>query len=162
MYHISVHHFFLCLNNILLYACITFCLLVSWILSCPYLNSDELWCYEHPCASGNMFPMLCSCAHRSGILVSYGNSQFSSVHFGHSVVSNSLWPHELQHARPPYPFTNFWNLPKLMFIQSVIPSSHLILCWPLLLLTPNPSQHQNLFQWVSSLHEVAIVLEFQL
>ena len=29
-------------------------------------------------------------------------------------------------------------------------------------LAPNPSQHQSLFQWVSSLHEVAKVLEFQL
>ena len=29
-------------------------------------------------------------------------------------------------------------------------------------LAPNPSQHQNLFQWVNSLHEVAKVLEFQL
>ena len=28
---------------------------------------------------------------------------FSSVHFSHSFVSDSLWPHELQHARPPYP-----------------------------------------------------------
>ena len=27
---------------------------------------------------------------------------------------------------------------------------------------PNPSQHQSLFQWVSSWHEVAKVLEFQL
>ena len=27
---------------------------------------------------------------------------------------------------------------------------------------PNPSQHQGLFQWVNSLHEVAKVLEFQL
>ena len=27
---------------------------------------------------------------------------------------------------------------------------------------PNPSQHQSLFQWVKSLHEVAKVLEFQL
>ena len=27
---------------------------------------------------------------------------------------------------------------------------------------PNPSQHQSLFQWVRSLHEVAKVLEFQL
>ena len=26
-----------------------------------------------------------------------------SVQFSHSVVSGSLWPHELQHARPPYP-----------------------------------------------------------
>ena len=29
-------------------------------------------------------------------------------------------------------------------------------------LVPNPSQHQSLFQWVNSLHEVAKVLEFQL
>ena len=29
--------------------------------------------------------------------------QFSSVQFSHSVVSDSLWPHELQHARPPCP-----------------------------------------------------------
>ena len=31
------------------------------------------------------------------------NSQFSSVEFNHSVVSNSLWPYESQHARPPCP-----------------------------------------------------------
>ena len=29
------------------------------------------------------------------------SSQFSSVQFSRSVVSNSLWPHEPQHARPP-------------------------------------------------------------
>ena len=29
-------------------------------------------------------------------------------------------------------------------------------------LAPNPSQHQGLFQWVNSLHEVAKILEFQL
>ena len=29
--------------------------------------------------------------------------QFSSVHFSHSVVSDSLWPHESQHTRPPCP-----------------------------------------------------------
>ena len=31
------------------------------------------------------------------------NLQFSSVQFSHSVMSDSLWPHELQHARPPCP-----------------------------------------------------------
>ena len=31
------------------------------------------------------------------------HSAFSSVQFSRSVVSNSLWPHELQHARPPCP-----------------------------------------------------------
>ena len=30
-------------------------------------------------------------------------SQFSSVQFSCSVMSNSLWPHESQHARRPYP-----------------------------------------------------------
>jgi len=30
-------------------------------------------------------------------------SSISSVQFSHSVVSNSLWPHEPQHARPPCP-----------------------------------------------------------
>ena len=31
--------------------------------------------------------------------------QFSSVGFSHSVVSDSLWPHESHHARPPCPST---------------------------------------------------------
>ena len=31
------------------------------------------------------------------------SAQFSSVQFSHSVVSDSLWPHESQHARPPCP-----------------------------------------------------------
>ena len=63
---------------------------------------------------------------------------FSSVQFSCSVVSDSLWPHELQHARPPCPITNSQNLPKLRSIESVMASSHLILCRPLLLLPPIP------------------------
>ena len=58
--------------------------------------------------------------------------------------------------------TNSRCSPSLTSIESVMPSSHLILCRPLLLLPPNPSQHQRLFQWVNSSHEVAKVLEFQL
>jgi len=34
--------------------------------------------------------------------------------------------------------TNSWSSPKLMCIESVMPSSHLILCCPLLLLPPIP------------------------
>ena len=41
--------------------------------------------------------------------------------------------------------TNSQSLPKLMSIESVMPSSHPILCCPLLLLPPNPSQHQGFF-----------------
>ena len=49
-------------------------------------------------------------------------------------MSNSLRPHGLQHTRPPCPITNSQSLPKLMSIESVMPSNHLILCCPLLLL----------------------------
>ena len=61
----------------------------------------------------------------------------TSVQFSCSVVSNSLWPHELQHARPPCPSPTPSSL-KFTSIESVMPSSHLILCRPLLLLSPNP------------------------
>ena len=55
-----------------------------------------------------------------------------SVQFSHSVVSNSLQLHGLQHTR--LSFTISQNLLKLMSIESVRPSNHLILCRPLLLL----------------------------
>ena len=57
-----------------------------------------------------------------------------SVKFSCSVVSNSLWPHGPQHARPSCLITISWSLLKLMSIESVMPSNHLILCHPLLLL----------------------------
>ena len=59
--------------------------------------------------------------------------------------------------------TNSGSLLKLMSIVSVMPSNHLILCHPRFLLPSiYLSQHQGLFEWVSSLHQVAKVLEFQL
>ena len=57
--------------------------------------------------------------------------------------------------------TNSWSLLKLMSIELVMPSNHLILCHPLLFL-PSIFPSISLFQWVSSFHEVAKVLEFQL
>ena len=56
--------------------------------------------------------------------------------------------------------TNSRSLHKPMSIESVMPSSHLILSRPFSV--PSPSQHQCLFQWVNSLCEVAKVLKFQL
>ena len=49
-------------------------------------------------------------------------------------MSDSLRSHGLQHTRLPCPSTNSRSLPKLMSIESVMPSSHLIVCHPLLLL----------------------------
>ena len=64
--------------------------------------------------------------------------QFSSVRFSRSVVFDSLRPHESQHARPPCLSPTPGVHPDLMSIESVMPSSHLILCRPLLLLPPIP------------------------
>ena len=59
---------------------------------------------------------------------------FSSVQFGYSVVSGSLQPNESQHAKASMSITNPRSPPKPMCIESVMPSNHLILCCPLLLL----------------------------
>ena len=75
-----------------------------------------------------------------------GHVQFSSVR--RSVVSNSLQPHESQHARPPCP-----SPAPGVHSESVMPSNHLILCCPLLLLPPIPPSIRvffpvsQLFSW---------------
>ena len=58
--------------------------------------------------------------------------------------------------------TNSRSLLKLISIDSVMPSNHLILCYSLSPPAFNLSQHQGLFKWVSSSYQVAKVLEFQL
>ena len=58
-------------------------------------------------------------------------------------------------------FTISWNLLKHMYIASVMPSNHLILCRPLLLL-PSIFPSIRVFSRVSSLHLVAQGLELQL
>ena len=66
-------------------------------------------------------------------LLTFEDSEINkpSVEFSCSVVSDSLQPHGLQHARPPCPSPTpgtYWNS-----CQAVMPSNHLILCCPLLL-----------------------------
>ena len=58
--------------------------------------------------------------------------QFSSVQFNRSVVSDSATPWTAAHQAS-LSITNSWSLPKLMSIELVMPSNHLILCCPLLL-----------------------------
>ena len=53
--------------------------------------------------------------------------------FSRSVVSNSLQPHRLQHASASLSINNSRSLLKLMSIESVMPSNHLILYHTLLL-----------------------------
>ena len=87
--------------------------------------------------------------------------QDGSVQFSCSIVSDSLRPHGLQHARPPCPSPN----PGIY--QNSCPLSQLCHSTMNLLSSPsrpalNLSQHCGPFKWVSSSHQVAKVLEFQL
>ena len=61
-----------------------------------------------------------------------------SVQFSCSVVSDSLQPHGWQH-QDSLSISNSQSLLKLMSIESVMPSNHLILCHPLLLPSIFPS-----------------------
>ena len=92
----------------------------------------------------------------------FDNSQFNSVQFSHSVVSDYLPHHELQHARPPCPSPTpgVHSYPSSQWCHPTIQASHPVLSPspP----APNPSQIQSLLKWVNSSHEVAKVLEFQL
>ena len=65
-----------------------------------------------------------------------------------SVVTNSLRPHGLQASLS---ITNSWSLLKIISIKSVMPSNHLILCHPLLLLPPIPPSIR-VFSNESTLH----------
>ena len=83
-------------------------------------------------------------------------SGFSSVQFSHSVMSYSLWPHELQHARPlcpsptPRVYPNScpltrWCHPTIS--SSPVPFSSCLQSFPA----------SGSFKWVSSSHQVAKV-----
>ena len=85
----------------------------------------------------------------------------SSVQFSHSVVSDSLWPMDC--STPGLPVHH--QLPE--FIQTHVHWVGDAIQWshPLSyssLPAFNLSQHQGLFKWVSSSHQMAKVLEFQL
>ena len=84
-----------------------------------------------------------------------------SVQFSHSVVPYSLWPHGLKHSRLPCPsptpraYSNscplsWWYHPTIS--SSVSPFSFCLQSFPA----------SGFFHGVSSLHQVAKVLEFQL
>ena len=60
-----------------------------------------------------------------------------SVQFIRSVMSDSVTP-QIAACQDSPSITNSWSSLRLMSFESVMPSSHLMLCHPLLLLTPIP------------------------
>ena len=68
-------------------------------------------------------------------MTNIGSVQFSSVQS--FSLSDTLWPHESE-RQASLSITNSQSSSKLMSIESVMPSSHLILCCPLLFMPPFP------------------------
>ena len=86
----------------------------------------------------------------------------SSAQFSHSVVSDSLRPHGLHASMPGFPVHH--QLPELAQTNVHRVGDAIQPSYPL---SPSPlafnlSQQQGLFQWISSSHQVAEVLELQL
>ena len=115
--------------------------------------------------SGTYFSVLTEICFKKGIFLRIPISlQITSVQFSRSVVSDSLQPHELQHARP-LSITNSRSSLRLTSIESVMLSSHLILHRPLLLLSPIPPASESfpmsqLFAWSGQSTGVSVIASF--
>ena len=90
-----------------------------------YICNYHLW---------STYGVLC-CGHTTGLssLPPVLDEQTEAVQFSPSVVSNSASPWTTA-RQASLSITNSQNLLKLMSMESVMPSNHLILCCPLLLL----------------------------
>ena len=86
--------------------------------------------------------------------MSLAKGLFSSVQLSLSVVSDSWRLLPVLHYLLEFAQTH------VHCVGDAIQPSHPLSCPSLP--APNPFQHQSLFQWVNSLHDVAKVLEFQL
>ena len=138
--------------------------MVGWLAEVQHRYQRQPVNYRHifNCTEGRC-PLLLCCSRVSCIRLQFWTLLWNCCPKFSSVVQScpTLWPHELQHTRPPclsptsrvYPDScpsSRWCHPAISF--SVIPFPPAL----------NLSQHQGLFKWVSSSHQVAKVLELQL
>ena len=99
-----------------LHARVSWCLQICWHVKIDFKGKHSeitLWNYFSLC----------------GLLIFFLKTEISSV----TQLCLTLRPHGLQHTRP-LSITSSWSPPKPMSIELVMPSNHLILCCPLLLL----------------------------
>ena len=95
--------------------------------------------------------------------VSFSPFAFSSVQLSSVTQSCPTLCDPMDHSKPGLPVHHqppeFTQTHIHQVGDAIQPSHPLSSAFPS---APNPSQHQSLFQWVNSSHEVAKVLEFQL
>ena len=142
-----------CISSVQLLSCI-------WLFATPWtaahqasLSITNSWSLPKPMSIELVMP--------SNHLIVASNCGIN-LQFSHSVVSDSLWSHGLQHASLPClsPTPGVGAQTHVHWVGDAIQPFH-----PLSSPSPpafNFSQHQGLFQWVSSLHQMTKVLELQL
>ena len=133
-----------------------------------HMQQQRYWIHRsvpsHP-ENPNSFPL--AFGHTCQVYTS-PHPTFSCFQFSSVTQSCPTLCDPMNRSRPGLPLHHqLPSPPKPMTIESVMPSNHLILCRPLLLLPSIfPSiffnLSQDLFKSVSSLHQVSKVLEFQL
>ena len=117
-------------------------------------NSDDLYIYN--CGQESL--------RRNGVAIMGNKRVWNAVQFSSVQSLSRVWLFVTPWITARQAFlsiTNSQSSLRLAFIESVMPSSHLILSHPLLLLPPIPPSIRD-FSNESTLHEVVKVLEFQL
>ena len=123
------------------------------VIGTLFLPIHKLWCLY--CVAKAKFHNL----HLEELMIVSCNLKFSSLQSLSRVwLFVTPWTAACQASLS---ITNSQSLLKLISIKLVMPSNHLILYCPLSPPAFNLSQHQGLFQWVSSSHHVAKILELQ-
>ena len=103
----------------------------------------------HPTAAEYVFSTVHGQVHRADYRLAHKISSGKPLLlFSYSVTSDSAIPWTVA-CQAPVSFTISWNLLKLVSIESVMPSNHLILCCPLLfLLSIFPSIRSFPMSWL--------------
>ena len=127
----------------------------------PFLNSSSVY-------SCHLF-LISSASVRSIVFLSFivpifaWNVPFPSVQFSSVAQSCLILCDPISHSTPGLPvhhqLLEFTQTHFHLVHDAIQPSHPMLSPSPP---APNPSQHQSLFQWVNSSHEVAKVLELQL
>ena len=114
------------------------------------------WAHTHTAPPGMAESLRCSPETIKALLIGYTpiqNKKFlkrhihTSVQFSSVQLLSCVWLFVIPAHQASLSISNSQSVLKLMSIESVMPSNHLILCHPS---TFNLSQHQGLFQWISS------------
>ena len=96
------------------------------------------WTIREHYRNGKKSTGLGCCSHSQGQILPKISQPFLSIQFSSVAQSCPTLCDPMNHSQASLPMTNSRSSPKLMSIELVKPSSHLILCRPLLLLPPIP------------------------